>query len=177
VVQQNSASGNLFQTGSQKFAPLIIVTLMAGAAGGFLGTLMTTEGDKGESATPSSVRQATKSREYDGRNAGHEESTPKDSTSLQFKELAPIVTNLGDPKTSWIRLQAAILFDGRGIVHQEEFFAEAMADIVAFLRTLSLSSLEGADGLRWLNEELNDRLATRSNGSVRELIIQTIVVQ
>ncbi len=54
---------------------------------------------------------------------------------------------------------------------------EITGDVLAFLRTLTLSQIEGASGLRQLREDLNERVAIRSSGRVRELIIQTLVVQ
>ena len=50
-------------------------------------------------------------------------------------------------------------------------------DVVAYLRTLSPAQIEGARGLQYLREDLNERAAIRSSGKVRELIIETLVVQ
>jgi flagellar FliL protein len=45
------------------------------------------------------------------------------------------------------------------------------------MRTLSEAQIGGASGLQHLREDLNERAAIRSGGLVRELIIQTLVVQ
>ena len=50
-------------------------------------------------------------------------------------------------------------------------------DVVAYLRTISPAQIEGARGLQYLREDLNERAAIRSSGKVRELIIETLVVQ
>lgn len=96
---------------------------------------------------------------------------------LQVKELPTIVTNLSQPETSWIRLQAAIVYDAKEVPHPEKLIAEIMSDITAFLRNVTLSSLEGSDGLRRLQEDLTERAAIRSERKVREVIIETMVVQ
>ena len=48
---------------------------------------------------------------------------------------------------------------------------------MAYLRTLSLSRIQGASGLQHLREDLNERVVLRSKGLVRELIVETLVVQ
>ncbi|MES2029343.1 MAG: flagellar basal body-associated FliL family protein [Pseudomonadota bacterium] len=50
-------------------------------------------------------------------------------------------------------------------------------DVAAYLRTLTPTQIEGARGLQYLREDLNERALTRSSGKVRELIIETLVVQ
>ena len=55
--------------------------------------------------------------------------------------------------------------------------AEIAGDILAFLRTTSLSQIQGAAGLQNLRDDLNERVAIRSGGSVKELVIRTLVVQ
>jgi flagellar FliL protein len=94
-----------------------------------------------------------------------------------IKELAPIITNLANPPDSWIRLEAALVFDGKPDEHFDVMTAQINGDILAFLRTLTIRQLEGAAGLRQLREDLNERIAVRSGGKVRELIIQTLVIQ
>jgi flagellar FliL protein len=54
---------------------------------------------------------------------------------------------------------------------------EIAEDILAYLRTLSLEQIEGPTGLLHLHEDLNDRVAIRSDDLVEELIIETLVVQ
>lgn len=93
-----------------------------------------------------------------------------------LRELVPIITNLANPDTVWVRLQAAIVFD-RISSEPDAYAAEIGADILAYLRTLSIDEIRGASGLQHLREDLNERAAIRSGGHVRELIIQTLVVQ
>ncbi|BDV33018.1 hypothetical protein SS37A_05470 [Methylocystis iwaonis] len=94
-----------------------------------------------------------------------------------MKELAPIVTNLSDGNSSWIRLQVAIVYDPDALTHPDILISELTGDIVAYLRSLSLRSIEGSAGLRRLNEELSERASIRSEGAVQELVIQSLVVQ
>jgi len=92
-------------------------------------------------------------------------------------DLPPIVTNLGAPQDTWIRLEASIVFDPKVLVHPEAAAGKIGDDALAYLRTVTLKQLEGPVGLQSLREDLNERAATRSEGKVRELVIRTLVVQ
>jgi flagellar FliL protein len=92
-------------------------------------------------------------------------------------ELAPIITNLAEPPETWVRLQAAIILDSTVGRKPELVAAQIGDDILGYLRTISLSSIGGASGLRHLREDLNERARIRSDGQVRELVIRTLVVQ
>ena len=95
---------------------------------------------------------------------------------MKLKELPPVVTNLGNPQTVWVRLQAAIVYDERSISNLDILVSQLRSDIVAFLRVTSLASIQGADGLRRLHEELSDRASIRSEKQVKEFIIETIII-
>ena len=92
-------------------------------------------------------------------------------------DLPPIVTNLGAPGDTWIRLEGSIIFDQNTLPHPEAVAGQIGEDILAYLRTVSLRQLEGPIGLENIRQDLNERAAIRSGGKVRELVIRTLVVQ
>ena len=92
-------------------------------------------------------------------------------------DLPPIVTNLGSPQDTWIRLEGSIIFDPKTLPHPEAIVGQIGDDILAYLRTVSLRQLEGPIGLENLRQDLNERAATRSGGKVRAFVIRTLVVQ
>lgn len=170
--------------------PLAVLTLIGAGGGGLLGMSLG-EGmphvpekpRASEIAEAASEKLRSSSERGHGAGAGAHASSEAGRSetaaqqSMQVKELPPIITNLGVPETSWVRLQAAIVYDGAAIPHLELLIPELMSDIVAFLRTVSLASIEGAEGLRGLREDLSERVALRSEGHVHEFIIQALVVQ
>jgi flagellar protein FliL len=91
--------------------------------------------------------------------------------------LPPIVTNLADPPDAWVRLQASIVFDTQAVPSPDVLAAQISEDFLAFLKTLTVAQIGGASGLQHLREDLNERASIRSEGRVRELIIQALVVQ
>jgi flagellar protein FliL len=96
-------------------------------------------------------------------------------TSL--RELPPVIANLAEPGDTWVRVQASIVFDGKAVPKPDLVAAEISEDILGFIRTLTLAQIGGASGLQHVREDLNERASIRSKGLVRELIIQTLVVQ
>jgi flagellar FliL protein len=96
---------------------------------------------------------------------------------IAMERLAPIVTNLVDPADAWIRVDLSLVMDTLEPDERKRLSSEIAANTLAFLRTLTLAQIEGASGLQFLREDLSERAATRSNGRIRELILETLVVQ
>jgi flagellar protein FliL len=92
-------------------------------------------------------------------------------------DLPPIVTNLGAPQDTWIRLEGSIIFDPKTLPHPEAVAGQIGDDVLAYLRTVSLHQLEGPIGLENIRQDLNERAAIRSGGKVRAFVIRTLVVQ
>ncbi len=183
----------------QLLVPLIAVTALGGGGGGFLGfTLLSSKNpqkieapgqapkEAGESAP--SGKQAHGDAEEVGHGSGHGEKTKNKEAEhsapaapapalLKVKELPPIVANLGGKEHAWVRIQSAIVYDAHELEHVDTLIPVLLSDITAFVGTLELSAIEGPDGLRRLQEELNERASTRSEKRVRELIIEALVVQ
>ena len=142
--------------------PLVALTIAAAAGGGLIGTRIVASiraaagGDK-----PAAASLAGRARIADA----------------AIKELTPIVTNLASPDGAWVRLQTAIVYDRADTGQIDVMSARIGDDILAFMKTLTLVQLQGASGLQHLREDLNERAATRSDGHVRELLIEMLVVQ
>jgi flagellar FliL protein len=141
---------------------ILIVTVLAGAIGGFFGMQV-----------PSLVES--------GGPAGHgaEQGKPggPEVKKMDIHNLPPITTNLANPSTTWIRLETAVLVKLPVGPDIDALYAKIAEDLVAYLRTVSLSQLEGPSGFQHLREDLNDRVRARSEGKAVELIIQALVVE
>jgi len=100
----------------------------------------------------------------------------KSPETASIRQLPAIVTNLASPQKTWIRLEAAIAFADPS-ADSNELAAAIAEDVVAFLRTVPIGQLEGPSALLHLREDLNERARVRSGGKVRELIIQSLVLE
>lgn len=95
----------------------------------------------------------------------------------EVRELEPIITDLAGGHPVRVRLQLSIVFSKKAVTSVPTLAALVSDDILAFVRTLTLEQLQGASGLQNLREDLNERANIRSQGAVREVIIETLVTQ
>lgn len=96
---------------------------------------------------------------------------------LALRSVGSVVTNLAEPADAWVRLESSVVFKTGALQNPDVAVAEIRADVIAYLRTLSMAQIEGASGLQHLREDLNERVALRSKGGVREIIVESLVVQ
>jgi flagellar protein FliL len=90
--------------------------------------------------------------------------------------LAPVISNLATPET-WVRLEAAILYDESEGKLDPALPAQITEDVLALMRTLTIGHVSGASGFIHLKEDINERAALRSGGRVRDVLIQTLVFE
>ena len=97
--------------------------------------------------------------------------------SARLRKLSPIVTNLAAPANNWARVEASMVTDSLNDEEAGILAAHISEDIVIYLRSASAAQFEGARGLQHLRDDLTERANVRSSGKVRELIIETLVIQ
>jgi flagellar FliL protein len=152
------------------FAFIAVMLILTGLGVGFGGLMGLQLLGKMESAasSPGEARP--------GQNSG-QQFKGRYSASANLRSLPPIVTNLASPARTWIRLEASLVMDGEQTAETNVLAAQITEDIVAFLRTVSLVQMQGASGFQHLREDLNDRVRLRSGGKVRDLVIQSLIVE
>ncbi|MDO9426190.1 MAG: flagellar basal body-associated FliL family protein [Methylobacterium sp.] len=154
------------KTGGGKgwIAVLALVSLVAIGTGGGLGLYLLSTVEKAvDVKTKDAESKAVKVLKYTG--------------DLSLRPVGSVVTNLADSGDTWVRLESSVVFKTGAVPNPDVALAEIRADIVAYLRTVSLRQIEGASGLQHLREDLNERVALRTKGQVRELIVEMLVVQ
>lgn len=106
------------------------------------------------------------------------EAKPVDAAvALIVRDLPPVVTNLAQPSDIWVRLEGGVVIDAAAAKQADVLMTQLSGDILTFLRTVSLAQLQGANGLAFLREDLNERARQRSGGVVREIVLHTLVAQ
>jgi flagellar FliL protein len=163
--QADAATSKAGKSGGSLWLVSVLVLTLFGAGGGwFIGTQIVAMIRGADSPKPKD-EPASPASAYSG--------------DTVVKELPPIVTNLAIPEGSWIRLQASIVYDKKLLSDPDVnvLSAHIVDDILGFVKTLSAPQIQGASGLQHLREDLNERVALRSEGHVRELIIETLVIQ
>jgi flagellar FliL protein len=143
-------------------AAMVALTILAVGMGGFFGIELIAKVKRFEQKPESSTV------------AGPQ---PKYGGDVGLLDLPPIIANLAEPSNAWVRLQTSIVYDKMKVAKPELLAAKIAQDILAYMKTVTVAQLAGASGLEHLREDLNERASIRSDGHVRELIIETLVVQ
>jgi flagellar FliL protein len=145
---------------------VVVLSLVAAGGGGFLGLKLY-----------SMVEQSVQRKSEAAEKAKTQSIKPAVAGAAQIKPLAPVVTNLANPSTSWVRLEGSLILEEMPPAEADLLAAKVSEDIIAFLRTVTLAQIEGASGFQHLREDLTDRVKARSAGRARELVIHTFVVE
>lgn len=140
--------------------PVIVLTLAAGGGGALVGRQIVSTTRAAEEKAPAEAGKAAPAQPL-----------------RALKELTPVVTNLAAPEGAWIRLQTALVFDKTDAPAMDALAPKVGEDVLAFVRTLTLEQIQGASGLEALRDDLNERARLRSDGKVRELLIEMLVVR
>lgn len=146
--------------------PVLVLTLVA-AGGGVVVARQVVAAAKAaaEIAPPAGEKPATAA-------------VPAEAPSpVAIKELAPVLTNLAAPDGAVVRLQAAIIYDKAYAPQVDVMAATIGDDTLAYMKSLTMAQLQGAEGLQHLREDLGERAAMRSDGRVRDVLIEALVVQ
>ena len=157
MAKESAASGPSL---GQFIMAMIVVTVLAGVVGGVFAPRLAAR-DPG--AKPAQTGEAT--------------AEPGAPPKVNLVDLPPIVTNLGSPQETWVRLETSMVFDPAAVKQPETLAAQIANDILAYMRTVSLTQIQGPIGLQNLRQDLNERAAIRSSGAVKELAIRTLVLQ
>jgi flagellar FliL protein len=142
---------------------IVIVTLLAAGAGGGLGFYLS--GNLKEKEPPKKAAASKK-----------EEEKPKVAVGTRLVEMTPIIVNLAEPKTAWIRVEASLVID-RDLEEVQALMGKISEDITAYLRSTTLSQFEGGSGFQNLREDLNERARLRGGKEIKELVVHGLVVE
>mgnify|MGYP000022790810 CR=1 FL=1 len=148
---------------------VIVLTVLSIVLGGGIGFLMSSSIEENvvrKEKKAEAVRWAPPPKSY--------------NDDIVLVKLNPVTTNLMSPDSIFIKVEASLVVPkalGEQTSVMDAMSADISQDILNFLRTVTLAQIQGPAGLQNLREDLNDRGNIRSEGKVRELILETMVVQ
>jgi flagellar protein FliL len=148
--------------GVRLIASIMILTLLALGAGGVTGFHLIVTAERAADARKNVVSPPIATT-YAG--------------TARLHKLSPVVTNLAAPANNWARVEVSMVTDSMNDEEAGILAAHVSEDIVAYLRSASVAQFEGARGLQHLRDDLTERANVRSSGKIRELIIETLVIQ
>jgi len=159
---------------------LLLATVVAAGGGVFLGY-----SQFGKSHDSKAIKKSADDPHAKKAENGNGEVKKEDVKFVEgsrIRELAPITTNLAGTPPAWIRIEASVLLSPEAAEDpqpaEEEMLLRAIGeDVVAYLRTVQLVSLQGPGGFQSLREDLDERVRLRSEGKAQELMIQAMILE
>jgi flagellar FliL protein len=91
--------------------------------------------------------------------------------------LEPIITNLAAPQGVWLRIEASLLASAGHAHAPQAMAAEMAAAMLAYIRTLKLSDIEGNSGFLAFRDDLDDLVMIASHGAARQVLVKSLVVE
>jgi flagellar FliL protein len=159
---KDSRSGEEKKSGG--IAGILIVTLLAAAAGGGFGFYLS--GSLKEKEPPKKAAAGAKKPEE----------KPNIAAGTKLVEMTPIIVNLAEPKTAWIRIEASLILDGE-VEGVQALSGKIAEDITAYLKSTTVAQLEGGSGFQNLREDLNERARLRGGKEVKELVVHGVIIE
>ncbi len=144
---------------------IVLLTVVGGAGGWFTGKLL----------VPASAPAQAEKPAAEGEGAGGEHGAAAAAVPpMNVIELAAILTNIGYPSDTVVRLQVGLVFDGA----PDQAIADGVNEnILNYLRTVPLQQLQGPRGFTYLKGDLQEIAGLRSKGRVTKVLIRTFVVE
>jgi flagellar protein FliL len=156
-----------------RIIPVLLVSILAGGSGFMQGALFRGSSSADASTTNAAVEQPKPEGEAAAEVKKDEPVAPK----TIVRTLAPIISNLGNPSETWMRLEISILIDGKVQSDQDVIAVKASDLVVSYLRTIELKKIEGPSGFLHFREDLNDTLTAEFEGKITGVLIGSMVVE
>lgn len=148
---------------------MVIITGLGVGAGGLFGI------QAAQKIGPNAKPAATPAPAHDAHAADNKDDKNKEKKKgPQLVALPNMVTNLASPEKIWIRIEASAMIESD---NPEKLAAQLAEDIVAYLRTMTLDQVQGASGYHYMKEDLDERVRLRGQGKVRDLVLQSFIVE
>jgi flagellar protein FliL len=151
--------------------PVLLLTLVAAGGGFVVASLSSAKPAIEISAHAESVAEDTPNPEETATVAKHEEN------GGIIKQLAPIITNLASPKDTWMRIEVSLVINPEAQAEQDMIAVQSSDQILTMLRTVSLPQIEGPSGFLHFKEDINDLLRENSANKIKQVLINSMVVE
>lgn len=96
---------------------------------------------------------------------------------IELRSVPPVVTNLASSDEDWIRVETSVIMDRTNVKDPALVISRFRQDMLTFLRTVRLGQIQGPSGLVHLRDDLNERARISSGGLIKEVVLETLIIQ
>lgn len=159
-------------------AVIFLLTLIGAGAGFAVGSTL------GLARPPAEIKKATAAEPARGEhtpdaaaNGAAPPPVEEEPAAMTVAAFPPILTNLAEPKETWVRLEGSLLMKKETEEPAELLIERADENLVTYLRTVKLKDIEGPTGFLHFRADLNDLVSQLSGGQVKEVIVHSVVLE
>ena len=102
---------------------------------------------------------------------------PADLKDVVLTPFAPITANIALPDTVWLRLEGSMAVKAKDGIKPAEVVQLASSKMVAYVKTLKLTDIQGPVGFLALNSDLNEIARNATDGQARSVLISGFIVE
>ena len=102
---------------------------------------------------------------------------PADLKDVVLTPFAPITANIAVPDTVWLRLEGSMAVKAKDGIKPAEVVQLASNKMVAYVKTLKLTDIQGPVGFLALNSDLNEIARNATDGQARSVLISGFIVE
>jgi flagellar FliL protein len=102
---------------------------------------------------------------------------PADLKDVVLTPFAPITANIAVPDTVWLRLEGSMAVKPKDGVKPADVVQLASNKMVAYVKTLKLTDIQGPVGFLALNSDLNEIVRNATDGQARSVLISGFIVE
>jgi flagellar protein FliL len=165
-VSKSSGGGKDFILG------MLVATAVAAGGGAFFGVQLASLAPKGAAEHEA----AAEAQSGHGHDSGGKKPKLELEGGVKVIPLPPILSNVAVPADVWVRIEAQAIFEGKD-EEAKVLIPKVAEDLLAFMKTVTLAQIEGPSGFQHLREDLDDRARVRSEGKIRELVIESFIIE
>jgi flagellar protein FliL len=151
------------------------VSILGLAAGFFGGAALLAKDAPLENAQKQTVSPAVAGEGSQVANAADGEK--QSPAEYNIVPLQPIITNLADSASVWVRLEGSVLIDKKSDVKQDVLALKLSQHVLAYLRTLKLTDVQGVGALPAISQDLDEIVQTLSDGQAHGVLISGLVFE
>ncbi len=163
-------------------AAVLLLTLIGAGAGFAVGSMLGMPQPPAEvkTAAPAEAPAEPAHGEHSAAATAEDAAPPpveEEPVAMTIVPFPPILTNLAEPKETWVRLEGSLLMKKETEDPAELLIERADENLVTYLRTVKLKDIEGPTGFLHFRADLNDLVSQLSGGQVKEVIIHSVVLE
>jgi flagellar FliL protein len=102
---------------------------------------------------------------------------PADLKDVVLTPFAPITANIAVPDTVWLRLEGSMAVKAKDGTKPSDVVQLASNKMVAYVKTLKLTDIQGPVGFLALNSDLNEIVRNATDGQARSVLLSGFIVE